>query len=166
MFALLTLLRSVFKPSSPPARSFGSVGLLVDVPTERALAAREWNVPAVREKAGRDFAGLATVTVSPMPAIDRLLLLHGHPPLASLERRPILDDENRRAGIRTELGVADPRPDRDRVRALADYSQAARPGHDDQEFAWAAFVAAGGSSMTPWRAFQAGLRAAADRLDS
>lgn len=76
------------------------------------------------------------------------------------------DDESRRAGIRRELQAADPRPDLERVSALAEFSQTARRGHDEHEFAWAAYVDAGGSGLTPWRAFQAGLRAAADRLRS
>lgn len=165
MFALLTLLRQVFKPSSPAARPFEHVGLLVELPPVLDET-HQWRGPDL-PRVGRDFAGTAVVTVSTAtPSIDRLLALHGHPPLAQLSRRPVLDDENRRAGIRQELAVLDTRPDRDRVRALAEYSQTARDGHDEQQYAWAAFNAAGGSSLSPWRAFQAGLRAAADRLDS
>ena len=74
--------------------------------------------------------------------------------------------ESRRAGIRSELQAAVPRPDLERVAALAEYSQTARAGHDEHEFAWAAYLAAGGQELTPWRAFQAGIRAAADRLQS
>ena len=76
------------------------------------------------------------------------------------------DDDTRRAGIRSELQAAVPRPDLERVAALAEYSQTARAGHDEHEFAWASYVAAGGQELSPWRAFQAGLRAAAERLQS
>ena len=71
-----------------------------------------------------------------------------------------------RAAIAHELQAAVPRPDLERARALAEFSQTARAGRDDHEFAWGAFMAAGGAALTPWRAFQAGLRAQVDRLQS
>ena len=62
-----------------------------------------------------------------------------------------------------ELHIADPNPTLDRIRALAEYSQRATPDHPlEQEFAWATFTAAGGPTLTPWRAYQAGLAAAAE----
>lgn len=51
----------------------------------------------------------------------------------------------------------------ERVQALAEYSQLVTPAHpDEHRFAHAAYTAAGGRDLTPWRAFQAGLRAAAE----
>ena len=65
--------------------------------------------------------------------------------------------------IRAELALADPDPSLERVSALAEYSQRVTPAHPDEHaFAWQAFTDAGGSELTAWRAFQAGLRAAAE----
>lgn len=61
------------------------------------------------------------------------------------------------------LHVADPDPTLERISALAEYSQLVTPAHPlEQPFAWEQFTAAGGVELTPWRAFQAGLRAAAE----
>lgn len=67
------------------------------------------------------------------------------------------------AALAAELRLADPDPTLERVAALAEYSQRRTPAHQlEQPFAWDQFNAAGGSELTPWRAFQAGLRAAAE----
>lgn len=51
----------------------------------------------------------------------------------------------------------------ERVQALAEYSQLVTPAHPtEHHFAHASYTAAGGRELTPWRAFQAGLRAAAE----
>ncbi|MBY0397557.1 MAG: hypothetical protein K2X91_13970 [Thermoleophilia bacterium] len=65
--------------------------------------------------------------------------------------------------LRDELTLADPDPTLERVAALAEYSQRRTTSHQlEQPFAWDAYLAAGGPELTPWRAFQAGLRAAAE----
>lgn len=65
--------------------------------------------------------------------------------------------------LAAELHLADPDPTLERVAALAEYSQLQTNDHPDEHvFAWRSYVDAGGQDLTPWRAFQAGLRAAAE----
>jgi hypothetical protein len=64
--------------------------------------------------------------------------------------------------LAAELHLADPDPTLERVAALAEHSQLVTPAHPSEApFAWQAYLDAGGRELTPWRAFQAGLRAAA-----
>lgn len=173
MFALLALLRSTLTPSRRPARLSRTlrgpngkpIGILEHVEVTGA------GIVARGRITDGDFSNaVALFDLNAAPTRDRALADAGLLVGAGSDRGPEavvpLADENRRAAIATELATAVPRPDRERVRALADYAAIIREGHDEQEFAWEAFRAAGGSTMSPWRAFEAGLRAAADRLAS
>lgn len=61
-----------------------------------------------------------------------------------------------------ELAAGVPNPALEAVEALAEYSQRQADAHlDEHRYAFEAYLAAGGRDLTPWRAFQAGLRTAA-----
>lgn len=140
-------------PARRPARHFEPIGHLVDA--RETPAGVEFQMRIINAEA---FA--AAVAGSPLEAWHLDLDADGR--LVPFDRSA----ENRRAAIATELLVATPRPDLERVVALAEFAQTYREGSDDAEFAWASYSAAGGAMMSPWRAFRAGLDAAAARLRS
>lgn len=75
-------------------------------------------------------------------------------------------DRDAADALAAELRSADPQPHLERARALAEYAQHSRHASkgEEERFAWATFNEAGGHSLGPWAAFQAGLAAQVEWL--
>lgn len=179
MLALLHALRAALNLSSSPAR----VSRLLRGPDRQLIGVidevRETDGLEVRATLTPEGTDLLKLTSGP-GAYSFGIPLHDSPdelipwgPHEFITRGALaaaLEDfaapSNRRVAIADELHAADPRPDLERARALAEHAQNARPGHDEAEWAWRYFMDGGGATLTPWQAYKLGLAAVVDRLES